>query len=500
MTETNGNQGDPQEPIENNVAAYIKQGEAYYSKGDYDRAITAFSKAIELDSNNTEVYKRRGISYHFNGNYASAIRDFNKAIKLKPKDADTYKFRGIVYHTKGNYCRAIRDFNKAIKLKPKDTNTYEWRGLTYHKNGNYDCSLDDFLEVDKRDPRIKFNNITIYIAFCLKDLKQCRGETFNILLDLSSAIRMTQSRLFQKPQNRREVAHYTSLHTLKNLVGGKGRFRLYNAAYMNDPEEGDVFSQIMEKHDVNVKDDFYPDISSYISPAYIGSFVTVDSGDKQKDEKKDKLFLWRTYGKHDGKEAGGACLVFKHDGDCFAETLLETIGKMDQLDDKESQKILAKPPLYKVAYQGEIKELEDELGKVAVSLQKIKDKLPKDKLPEDMLPKDKLYKDTLLKLVRELLDEIRFLFKADHYKEEKELRAICVRDSRKENQQQGSDEVKIDMEKIPPRFYLETDKDFRFNEVILGPNAQRPAEWKKWLKQQWKGLTVEESKIKYRNS
>ncbi len=470
--------------------AYHNRGLAYFSKSDYGRAIEGYDKAIELKTDYADAYHNRGFAYFRKGDYGRAIEDYDKAIELKPDYTDTYYNRGLAYFYKGDYNRTIEDYDKAIQLKPDHTKAYYNRGVVFLIQKKYELALASFLESDKHNSSLKFQYVYNYIAFHLKDIENGRSELFRIFCDLLSAIETIQAHLFRKPKETREVAHYTALHTLKNLVREKGCFRLYNAAYMNDPEEGDVFFQIMEKHSVDFKDDFYPDISSYIPPAYIGSFVTVDS----KENQKDKLFLWRTYGKHDGKEAGGACLVFKHDGDCFAESLPSlTIGAMPQSGDMASRKIPDKPPLYEIAYKSEIDNtegLKDELNKLEDLLQEIKDNFPSDQSS----------KDKVLQLVRAMLDEIRFLFKADHYKEEKEFRVVRVRYPGEENQQQGPDEIKIDIEQIPPRFYLETDKDFRFNEVILGPSAQRSDEWTEWLKRQRKGLAVEKSEIKYRNS
>ncbi len=53
------------------------------------------------------------------GEYDRAIADYDKAIALKPKYADFYNNRGIAYDKKGEYDRAIADYDKAIALNPK---------------------------------------------------------------------------------------------------------------------------------------------------------------------------------------------------------------------------------------------------------------------------------------------------------------------------------------------------------------------------------------------
>ena len=134
-------------------------------------------------------------------------------------------------------------------------------------------------------------------------------------------------------------------------------------------------------------------------------------------------------------------------------------------------------------------ELCEELKKLAESLERIKSHLSE---------KDEGIKDKLKQLVRDLLDTIRFLFKARHYREEKEVRVVEFRYYDEENTTQDEDGIQVDTEQIPPRFYLETHENFRFCEVILGRQARGFLEWKRWLNEQDNTLSVKRSEIKYR--
>ena len=109
-------------------------------------------------------------------------------------------------------------------------------------------------------------------------------------------------------------------------------------------------------------------------------------------------------------------------------------------------------------------------------------------------PENAEQKEGLAKLVRELLDDIRFLFKADHYKEEQEIRVVKMRYSWKDGTQE-LDQIQVDTEQIPPRFYLETHENFRFSEVILGPQARGVPKWKRRLKK--RNIKAAQSKIPY---
>ena len=361
------------------------------------------------------------------------------------------------------------------------------------------------MDSNKYNPDLKFIFPDNYIASQIADIykgskKEDKTEAFELYSNLLDSILEIQKKRFYKPEEGGEVAHYTSLHTLKDLAN-KECFRFYNVAYMNDPEEGSVFFDIFEESEIDVKEVFYEEDEDppYPSPAYIGSFVIVDL---KKQESKDRLFLWRTYGKHNGQEAAGACLIFRHEGACFAEIYEPQVGEMQQLQSKLSmvagdlknpgERQHSKPALYEILYMDEEeteKEISKELDELTESLEQVKHHVSER---EDDI------ENKLKRLARELLDNIRFLFKASHYKEEKEVRVVqfCYYNK---NMLQGQDIIKVDTEQIPPRFYLDAHENFRFDEVILGPKAHGVREWTQWLKERRRGIEAKKSEIKYGN-
>ena len=71
-------------------------------KGDYDRAIKDYDRAIQLDPKNVFAYRNRGIAYENKGDHDRAIQDYDRAIQLDPKDAVAYALRGILTRAKGD--------------------------------------------------------------------------------------------------------------------------------------------------------------------------------------------------------------------------------------------------------------------------------------------------------------------------------------------------------------------------------------------------------------
>jgi tetratricopeptide (TPR) repeat protein len=83
---------------ETDPVALLNQGAAFVEKGQHDRAIAYFNKAIEINPKLAGAYYNRGYVYDEKGQYDTAISDYNKAIEIDPKYAEAYNNRGFAYH------------------------------------------------------------------------------------------------------------------------------------------------------------------------------------------------------------------------------------------------------------------------------------------------------------------------------------------------------------------------------------------------------------------
>ncbi|HHT9119287.1 MAG TPA: tetratricopeptide repeat protein [Candidatus Hypogeohydataceae bacterium YC41] len=124
--------------------ACLAQGNAYFAKGDYDRAISFYSKALEINPRYSEAYNNRGGAYNGKGQYDQAVSDFNKALEINPKLAEAYYNRGLAYQHKGQYDQAISDHNKALEINPRYAVAYNNRGIAFYGKGQHDQAISDY--------------------------------------------------------------------------------------------------------------------------------------------------------------------------------------------------------------------------------------------------------------------------------------------------------------------------------------------------------------------
>ncbi|GEM_PF-5402042 len=80
---------------------------------------TQNSESRERPANSPELagaYNERGLSYTAKGNLNRAIADFNKAIEIAPDYGDAYNNRAVVYYMKGDFNKSWADVHQAESL------------------------------------------------------------------------------------------------------------------------------------------------------------------------------------------------------------------------------------------------------------------------------------------------------------------------------------------------------------------------------------------------
>ena len=99
--------------------SYLRRGDAWYEKGQWDRAIAEYDRAIALGSARAEPYNNRGNARQAIGDLEGAYQDYSRALEINPRLAPTYNNRGIIRQIRGDLNGAIADYTEAIATRPE---------------------------------------------------------------------------------------------------------------------------------------------------------------------------------------------------------------------------------------------------------------------------------------------------------------------------------------------------------------------------------------------
>ena len=92
--------------------------------GNYDAAVKAFKKVVELVPDWSEAYFQLGVSYGEAGRYEDAVISINKAIELDDSKGIYYYGRGRIYLMAGDPDKAMEDFTTAAGMSDEDAKRY----------------------------------------------------------------------------------------------------------------------------------------------------------------------------------------------------------------------------------------------------------------------------------------------------------------------------------------------------------------------------------------
>lgn len=121
----------------------LEQGNNFYFQKNYQSAIQAYSRAINLNPNFAEAYNNRGNSFFQLQNYSQAVQDLQTAVNFNNFDARIHNNLGSAYLLQNLYDAAINEYTQAINLNKNIFTFYYNRALAYCYKNNFQAALPD---------------------------------------------------------------------------------------------------------------------------------------------------------------------------------------------------------------------------------------------------------------------------------------------------------------------------------------------------------------------
>ena len=102
-----------------NVTAWIELGNNYFDTGQFDQAIRAYQRSLEIQPNNANVLTDMGVMYRRSGKPQEAIKAFDKAMEVDLKHEVSRFNKGVVLlHDLNDIQGAIRAWEDLMKVNP----------------------------------------------------------------------------------------------------------------------------------------------------------------------------------------------------------------------------------------------------------------------------------------------------------------------------------------------------------------------------------------------
>ena len=135
-------------------------GVALGNKAQFDDAITALNKALQIKPDYLEALNNLGAALDGKGQFDEAIAVYNKALQIKPDEPKALYNLGGAFASKGQFDEAIAAYNKALQLKPDYPKAFNNLGIALAHKGQLDdaiVALNKALQLKPDDPEVLSN-------------------------------------------------------------------------------------------------------------------------------------------------------------------------------------------------------------------------------------------------------------------------------------------------------------------------------------------------------
>lgn len=97
---------------------YAQQGDEFLKQNEFQKAIQAYKKSLELRPDYLDTHYELAKAYKFSSDYKNAVTSFEKYLQAKPNHAEANILLGECYTQLGNYNQAKIQFTKGLTIEP----------------------------------------------------------------------------------------------------------------------------------------------------------------------------------------------------------------------------------------------------------------------------------------------------------------------------------------------------------------------------------------------
>lgn len=173
---------------EDSATVYLDKGMALVEAKQFDEALVALTKAIDLDPTFSQAHMFRAIAYASLMKIKAFSEDIDTAIRLDDQNADALTLRGILKYNQRKYDAAIADLTASLELDAESATAYEKRGASYYFQRNYNAAISDLTAAIDLNP-------TLAEAFFL------RGRAYGGLYEPELVLKDHEEALRLEPSN-----------------------------------------------------------------------------------------------------------------------------------------------------------------------------------------------------------------------------------------------------------------------------------------------------------
>jgi len=140
---------------------FNNMGDLFLGRGDFDKAIFFFRKAIALNPRDELAHNNLGVALSKSGRTDEAMVEFRVAMDINPNYSSAHINLGNYLTRKGQLDEAVAEYNKAVAINPNLQEGYNNLGNTLLRKGQTDEAIIQFKKALAIDPHLLASQINL---------------------------------------------------------------------------------------------------------------------------------------------------------------------------------------------------------------------------------------------------------------------------------------------------------------------------------------------------
>ena len=138
--------------MDNHTEAMNNAGNILFGKGEFDRAVGLFKKALDIKPNYVDALYNLGAVYLEEKKYEKALGYFERVLSQKSDEPGALNSIGIIAHATGDIRKAAEYLEKAVRLVPDNAEIHFNLGIVLIKKGDLKSAIFHLKKALKLDP------------------------------------------------------------------------------------------------------------------------------------------------------------------------------------------------------------------------------------------------------------------------------------------------------------------------------------------------------------
>ncbi len=222
----------------NAAKPHYSLGKALAKKGEYEKAIYSYRKALDIDSSSAEIYQSLGDTLVKTGELDEAVIVYHKAIELQPSLWEVHHNLGDIWHGQERLDEAVAAYRLAIKLNPDFSWSHNNLGDSLIKQEKWEAATQAYRSAIELNPDFHWSHYNLGEALMELERWEEAIGAYRRAIELNSELPCVYEKLGDALRNH-------------SPLSAKEAISYYNQAIQENPDNIKLYHKALE---VNPKD------------------------------------------------------------------------------------------------------------------------------------------------------------------------------------------------------------------------------------------------------